>query len=270
MASRSTKTPKKPGKTVKAGSIASAAKPLQAASSAKPAKTAKADRTATAATPAKRKPGRPRLRSQAVPTTDTILDLALEEFGQHGFDGANIADIAKKAGVAKPLVHYHFETKEKLWQAAVMHAMDKLAAEFSNLAFELRDLDPIAALSVVVRRYTYFCARNYAVTNIVIQEVVRGTPRARWLSEIYLKPMFTIAEAFIGAAAARGQLRHQHPAHLLTMVQGAINGFFAFSNFVSEMYGIDPLTEESAGLHAEIVVDTLLNGIRIRDNDKPG
>ncbi|TAJ51420.1 MAG: TetR/AcrR family transcriptional regulator [Nevskiaceae bacterium] len=216
-------------------------------------------------TPSARRPGRPRLRDQGVPATEVILELALEEFGQHGFEGTNINEIAIKAGVAKPLIHYHFETKEKLWQAAVSHAMEKLAAEFRNLNFELKDLEPAAALGVVIRRFTFFCARNHAVTNIVIQEVVRGTERSRWLTETFLKPMFLLAESFLAAAEATGQLRNIHPAHLLSLVQGAINGFFAFSSMLSETYGINPLTEESAAEHAEIVVDILLNGLRVRN-----
>lgn len=213
----------------------------------------------------KRKPGRPRLReSGGGSATEAILELALEEFGQHGFEGTNISDIAAKAGVAKPLVHYHFETKDKLWQAAVDFAMKKLEAEFRNLNFELRDLDPVAALSVVVRRYTYFCARNHAVTNIVVQEIGRGSERAEWLKERYLKPMYLVAESFLQAAAVKGQLKPVQPAHLLSMISGAINGFFAFSDLLAEMYGFDPLTEESAGEHAEMVVDILLNGLRVR------
>ena len=214
--------------------------------------------------PQGRRPRRTRLRDQAAPITEIILDLALQEFGHHGFEGTNIADIAERAGVAKPLVHYHFETKEKLWQAAVGHAMEKLAREFRNLNFELKDLDPVAALSVVIRRYTYFCARNYAATNIVIQEVARGTDRAAWLSETYLKPMYLTAESFLQAAASQGSLREMNPAHFLSMVSGAINGFFAFSGLISEMYEFDALSEESASEHAEMVVDVLLNGLRVK------
>ncbi|MBB87036.1 MAG: hypothetical protein CMP06_07025 [Xanthomonadales bacterium] len=212
----------------------------------------------------KRKRGRPRLRDTGVSATDSILELALEEFGLHGFEGTNISDIATKAGVAKPLIHYHFETKEKLWQAAVSFGMEKLGAEFRNLNFELKDLDALAALSVAVRRYTYFCARNHSVTNIVVQEIGRGSERAEWLKETYLKPMYMVAESFLQAASANGELRPAHPGHLLSMVSGAINGFFAFSDLLSEMYELDPLTEESAGEHAEMVVDILLNGLRVR------
>lgn len=213
----------------------------------------------------KRKPGRPKMSDQNAPITEVILNLALEEFGQHGFEGANISNIAAKAGVAKPLVHYHFETKEKLWQMAVSYGMDKLTAEFKNLDFELRDLDPIALCNVVIRRYTYFCARNHALTNIVVQEVARGTERAQWITKLYIKPLFLAAESFLQAAIGKGGLRETNPAHLLSMVSGAINGFFAFSHVLSEVYEMDPLTEESAGKHAEMVVDILLNGLRARE-----
>jgi hypothetical protein len=95
-------------------------------------------------------------------------------------------------------------------------------------------------------------------------EVVRGTDRAKWLTEKYLKPLFLVAETFLQAAASNGQMRKVNPAHLLSLVSGAINGFFAFSGPISEIYGVDALTEESATEHAEMVVDIVLNGLRIR------
>lgn len=211
-----------------------------------------------------RKPGRPRLRGQSASMPDLILKIALEEFGHNGFEGTNIAEIAKRAGVAKPLVHYHFESKEKLWQAAVMHAMAKLTTEFSTLHFEIRDLDPMGILSVVIRRFTYFCARNHSMTNVVIQEVTRGTERGVWLTESFIKPTFLMAEAFLNSAMAKDELKPIHPGPLLSMISGAINGYFAFSGMLSELYGFDPLDENAARDHAELVVDVLLNGIRKR------
>ncbi|RJF88794.1 TetR/AcrR family transcriptional regulator [Oleomonas cavernae] len=211
----------------------------------------------------RRSAGRPRLRDRGVPATESILDLALQIFGRNGFEGTNIADIAREAGVAKPLIHYHFETKEKLWQAAVAHAMGKLSAEFANINFELRDLDQIAQLSVVLRRFTYYCARNHAVTNIIIQEVVRGTERAKWLTTTYVEPMFTLVEGLLNAVAETGKIRKVDPAHFLPMLQGAVNGFFAFSTMLSSRYGIDALSDEMVRAHAELVVDVFLSWLRV-------
>ena len=46
-----------------------------------------------------------------------ILDAAEIVFAKNGFAGASVREIAEKAGVAQALIHYHFETKEKLFEA---------------------------------------------------------------------------------------------------------------------------------------------------------
>jgi AcrR family transcriptional regulator len=43
-----------------------------------------------------------------------ILRAALERWSRDGYHGASLKDIATEAGVAKSLVHYHFESKEHL------------------------------------------------------------------------------------------------------------------------------------------------------------
>lgn len=222
---------------------------------------AKAGKTST---PPRRAAGRPRLRDRGVPATEAILELAVQVFGRNGFEGTNIADIAREAGVAKPLVHYHFETKEKLWRAAVEHAMQKMSSEFANLTFELCDLNPVAALSVVIRRFTYYCARNHAVTNMIIQEVVRDTERSKWLTSNYIAPLYDVVGPLLAATAKTGEIKKVEPVHFLPMLQGAVNGFFAFSGFLAERYGLDALSEETVRAHAELVSDILLNGLRVR------
>jgi len=50
---------------------------------------------------------------------DRILDAAEEEFSQTGFDGSGMKAIARTAGVAQGLLHYHFGNKEKLYEAVI-------------------------------------------------------------------------------------------------------------------------------------------------------
>ncbi|MBL4800237.1 MAG: TetR family transcriptional regulator [Oleispira sp.] len=49
--------------------------------------------------------------------TDAILDAAEEIFGTHGFDGGNLREIAKVAGVSQALLHYHHDNKDALYEA---------------------------------------------------------------------------------------------------------------------------------------------------------
>jgi TetR/AcrR family transcriptional regulator len=48
---------------------------------------------------------------------ERILDAALVEFGEHGFAGARIGAIARRAGVNQQLISYYFDGKEGLYRA---------------------------------------------------------------------------------------------------------------------------------------------------------
>lgn len=48
---------------------------------------------------------------------EEILDAAERLFGKFGFDGTSMREIAQEAGVAQALLHYHFKTKEGLFEA---------------------------------------------------------------------------------------------------------------------------------------------------------
>jgi TetR/AcrR family transcriptional regulator len=50
-------------------------------------------------------------------TRERILDAALVEFGEHGFAGARVGAIARRAGVNQQLISYYFDGKEGLYRA---------------------------------------------------------------------------------------------------------------------------------------------------------
>ncbi|HWG22137.1 MAG TPA: TetR/AcrR family transcriptional regulator [Terracidiphilus sp.] len=56
---------------------------------------------------------------RAAETRARILDAALSEFAAHGMAGARTERIAAAAGVNKALLYYYFESKEKLYAAAL-------------------------------------------------------------------------------------------------------------------------------------------------------
>jgi len=62
---------------------------------------------------------RPKKDPTKAPTKDRILLAAEEEFGAHGFHGANLADIAERVGIRRPSLLYHFEDKNSLYTAVV-------------------------------------------------------------------------------------------------------------------------------------------------------
>ena len=63
-----------------------------------------------------RRRGRPRGVSDS---RERIIAAAVDEFGEHGYDGTKIRAIAQRAGVDSALVHHYFGTKADLFAEAV-------------------------------------------------------------------------------------------------------------------------------------------------------
>jgi TetR/AcrR family transcriptional regulator len=53
-----------------------------------------------------------------------IIEAARIEFEQKGYSGARMQEIANAAGICKASLHYHFRSKEKLFQTIFDHALE--------------------------------------------------------------------------------------------------------------------------------------------------
>jgi AcrR family transcriptional regulator len=56
-----------------------------------------------------------------------LLDVAVERFGESGFEGASTREIARASGTAMSSITYHFGGKEGLYLAAAEHIAGKIA-----------------------------------------------------------------------------------------------------------------------------------------------
>jgi len=77
--------------------------------------------------PARRGPGRPpRLSVDA--RRVVVLDAAVELFAAGGRSGTTVEAVAARAGVQKPTVYRLWPSKDELFEAAVAHEVERLAA----------------------------------------------------------------------------------------------------------------------------------------------
>ncbi|WP_216363492.1 TetR/AcrR family transcriptional regulator [Subtercola boreus] len=63
----------------------------------------------------------------------SILQAAMQVFGDYGYVGATTAQIARAAGVSQPYVVQTFGTKEQLFLAVIEQALDRLLAAFAEV-----------------------------------------------------------------------------------------------------------------------------------------
>lgn len=63
-----------------------------------------------------------------------IIETACATFGERGFQGANLTDIAADAGISKPLIYNYFGSKDGLFAACLEFAGSMVAGEMERIA----------------------------------------------------------------------------------------------------------------------------------------
>lgn len=207
----------------------------------------------------KRKPGRP-VRTDG-DASAIIRTAALNVFAQKGFDRASIVDIANAANVAKPLIHYHFATKEVLWQAAVSQAQSALMAELMSVQVLMSSLNALQSIELLSKKLVEFAARHPQLVRLVVDETGKGGPRADWLLEQFLLPSYAMCQTLIDKVSKDLKLGAQKPKaeHLVPTVLGVMNFPFLESNVIQRAYGKNVYSPAYLKRQSEVLHKVLLS-----------
>ncbi|MFD5567648.1 TetR/AcrR family transcriptional regulator [Streptomyces cadmiisoli] len=85
-----------------------------------------------------------------------IIDVAVEEFGTHGYTRVSVAAVARRAGISKPLIYSYFDSKDGLYLACVHHVgrllVDAVAAAQTRSGSTDHALDTLSAIFGTVDR----------------------------------------------------------------------------------------------------------------------
>ena len=175
--------------------------------------------------------GRPRKRAEqqrSLETRGAILDAAIAEFAERGFEGASIRAIADRLGLQHPLITYHYRSKDVLWRAAAEHAFAQIRAGWDTSAPESSDLPPLARL-----REEYATLFRYTVAfpefhRFMRQEAFTNNPRLKWAAETVLAPLLGRLIPQIVAAQKQGLLPAVDPIlfhYMMVSLTATLSGF---------------------------------------------
>lgn len=150
-------------------------------------------------------------RAEARP--EEILDAALAEFTERGFEAARMEDVARRAGLSKAGVYLYFESKQALLRALIEAKIAPLAQHAQHLARN-GEAAPLEALRMLARMA---CARLkepriFAVPRLVIGLSGRFPEIADFYRTQVVEKARGALEHLIAAAIAKGELRPVEPA----------------------------------------------------------
>ncbi|MEM1401910.1 MAG: TetR/AcrR family transcriptional regulator [Pseudomonadota bacterium] len=216
----------------------------------------------TAQTEVKRKRGRPRVAEED--GKSLIKAAALEEFARSGFKGASIERIAKTAGVAKPLVHYHFGSKQELWNASVADGFERFTEKARSFVSEFLELPPEDVIDRFAEEIVRFSAENPYLVRISTDETSKGGERADWLKEHYLLPLQTMMSDVVDALwkGDSKQDKVSYASVLNPSIFGAINFPYIDAEVVQEAHGADVFSESYIQRHSQFIAKLLRASLR--------
>jgi AcrR family transcriptional regulator len=150
----------------------------------------------------------PRWRRRAEARPEEILEAALAEFTERGFEAARMEDVGKRAGLSKAGVYLYFPSKMALLEALIEARVSPLATQAQTLAQAGKD-DPVSALRLLSRVAAHRLAdpNVFAVPRLVIGLSGRFPEIAAYYRTHVVEKARGALEALIEAAIAKKQIR---------------------------------------------------------------
>jgi TetR/AcrR family transcriptional regulator len=195
---------------------------------------------------------------------ERLLDAALVEFGAKGFEAASTRAIARRIGAHQPQIHYHFATKEALWNAAVDRLFGELARTMRGLAVGRRrggsaDVAELAAtFGEMIRRFVRFAARHPELNQIMVHEATAKSGRLEWMTERHVKPLYDTVRPWWRRLRAAGVAAPIDARLFHYVLVGAASLLYVNAAEARLLTRIEPTADRWVDIHAEGLVAMLL------------
>ena len=116
----------------------------------------------------------PGTRLPAPERRQQLLDVSLEIFAARGFHGASMNDVAEAAGVTKPVLYQHFDSKDALY----LELVDEMGQRLEEAIMKaVADADgPRQQVEAGFRAYFRWCIGQGAAFQVIFAERNRADP----------------------------------------------------------------------------------------------
>jgi AcrR family transcriptional regulator len=213
----------------------------------------------------KKKRGRKQLtQARAEETRARILQTARDVFAEHGFDGANVRDIAHAAGTTHSMITYHFGSKEELWRESVRDMFALLQQSVLDVSEQEKSLPLEERYRRLVRRYVHYCAAHPEHARITIAETIRGGERLEWMVREFVTRDHGHMVPIIEELMQEGLVPRMPVASFIYASVGMTQLPFVLAKESLLAFKYDFMTEQAIERHADAVLALLLRPGRKR------
>lgn len=164
-----------------------------------------------------------------------ILDAAEAIFAKRGFAGASMRDVARTARVPQSLIHHHFATKKRLWQAvAARLAEGYLARQTPALRPATRDA---AALKQALAIDFEFWRERPDMLRLQTWAILEGGDLFGAKRDAMYAPFVPLVRALQKAGHVRADVE---PLHLVAIAAAAVTFWMQYREQIAKTLGRNP------------------------------
>jgi AcrR family transcriptional regulator len=151
------------------------------------------------------------MRLPASERREQLLQVALEVFANEGFHGASMNLVAERAGVTKPVLYQHFDSKRDLYLALLEEVGNRLLTEITKATAGA--LDGKSQTELGFQAYFRWVSNDHDAFRLLFGS---GARRDDEFNDAVRKVTAVVAEAIAPLIAADIDLEHQRTiAHAL-------------------------------------------------------
>ena len=196
--------------------------------------------------------------------SERILQAADELFGSAGFDATTTREIAERSGVNKALIHYHFKSKEALFENLLDRYFQELSKTLTQAlqgkgALRERMMDMASV-------YVDFLHQNRNFQHIVQREASGGKHMNRVRN--HMVPIFDLCINQILEDYPVTRSGELAASQLVISFYGMIISYFTYSAVLEKLLKTDPTSKKNVRArkqHIRRMIDLIFDTIEKQD-----
>jgi len=211
----------------------------------------------------RRGPGRPAGAARRQRGRAALLSAARALLAERGVEVVSLREIAARAGVRPPLVHYYFGSRQGLLQAVIEDVVHETRARLEQLATAEGDFE--SRFRAVVRGMVHSLAAEPYLPRLMIEQVLLPDDEVtdRFAEQVGQADLRLIS-GLLAEGSATGVLGTVELRFAVPALMGVCIYFFLGRPMLARLFGPEVGDPETVDRYADWAAELMLQGLRRR------